>query len=175
MSQGLPPQEEEIITLNFDGPVRVCQDEDSLSLFDTSEVEVHRYNETSSFMRGYFEILKEIQECVSVEIKVEKTLGSRTDILFTHDICNFCDELSKSEKSKYNKYMYPLSLPECPIGPGKVDIADWTPDKDDLPRQKANAGGYLTVLSFYSNPSCDCEEKVFLGCMLIKFIIETLE
>ncbi|KAL4708488.1 hypothetical protein ACJJTC_014096 [Scirpophaga incertulas] len=170
-SQGTPDDEE--FVLNFDSPVYVCSDDSSKEFIDSSDITVSRFNETTSYMSGVLRMLKTLEPCAVVEMIVEKTTGSRTEVMVTHDICDLCAEVRP--ESDYFKYLRFFEFPsECPFQPGDFKVLNFVVDSEDLPVNKANEARYQVTFNFYENSSCDCKDKTFLGCVKADFVIEPL-
>ncbi|XP_013142090.1 PREDICTED: uncharacterized protein LOC106106107 [Papilio polytes] len=169
-------EDEEIIdeyVLNFDSALYVCGDEQSEAYFDSSQVVVSRYNETTTAMSGYAKLLKGMEQNTLVEAYVEKDVAGRYEMMMSHEICNICDELGK-EDGNYYSYIKDIGLPDsCPLPPADYTISDLVIDKKYLPMNKANEGRYQMTLNFYDSPSGDCTgPKTFIACLKVDMVIE---
>ncbi|XP_013165479.1 PREDICTED: uncharacterized protein LOC106116263 isoform X2 [Papilio xuthus] len=142
-------------------------------LTEDTEVEVSRYNETTTAMSGAAKLLKGMEQNTLVEAYVEKDVSGRYELVMSHEICNICDELGK-EESNYYSYIKDIELPDsCPFPPAEYNIKDLVIDTKYLPLNKANEGRYQMTLNFYDSPSGDCTGlKKFIACLKVDMVIE---
>ncbi|XP_045455482.1 uncharacterized protein LOC123665181 [Melitaea cinxia] len=161
--------------LNFDSPIYVCSDEDSQKFIDTSRVEVKRHNETTTYMTGSIEFHKGIQTATMLEVVIEKDIGGSFEMFASHEICDLCKEIQDME-SPYAEYLKCFGFPEkCPFPPNTFAIQDFVPYTKDLPINSATAGRYQVTMNIYNNPESNClNEKIFIACLKLDFIIEPL-
>ncbi|XP_052744859.1 uncharacterized protein LOC112054906 [Bicyclus anynana] len=181
-------------TLNFDSPIYLCSDEESQAYIDTSEVQVKRYNETTVVMTGIFKLLKAFEQGTMIEIIAEKEAGGVYEMVFSHEICNICKELTNPE-SLYKTYMGYFGFPaECPFEPVSHQYIHWRPqysvitnfqndynindlvtDTEALPLNIATEGRYQVTMNMYKSDEDKClEDKEFLACLKLDFLVETV-
>ncbi|KAH9636499.1 hypothetical protein HF086_017665 [Spodoptera exigua] len=169
---GNPPGEVKFI-VNMVSQLECC-DEASEAAVDTSKVVVGRYNETIAYMRGDVKFLVDVGDDTMVEITLYKEANGKYELMYSHEICNLCEEVEKGEDSNYVSYIKYFGIPDhCPFSAGEYPILEFIVDTDDLPVNSNTVGRYQAYLNLYKTVDNDCKaSRIFLFCLSLKLIIE---